>query len=278
MRENITSTSNNYQPIFSHVDMDRVVVANQPSKELWAEDDGIGGYIDEMLERERRETRTALEEWGEVLELSLYEIVLEGDIEFICLSEGSTVNTVGKGRGIDLGERSSRSGVMYKADEVRKLLYSGFMGKMLSAGYDPEDVLQEVYRGLLVRNQGRCPYDGEKSSFGYYVHMVISCILANYHRKEERRVDDVFIEDGGDIGQWGVTEDSCELLEGLDLEDLGKFLRSKYPDGEIACRVMPYMIEGYSRREIREKTGLGVMMVNRGVNTLHLGIREFMRL
>jgi DNA-directed RNA polymerase specialized sigma24 family protein len=257
-----------------------VGVSTPSSKLLWAEDDGIGGYIDEMLEREGRETRTALESWGEVLELSLYEIVLEGDIDFICLSEGSTVNTVGKGRGIDLGERSSRSGVMYKADEVRKLLYSGFMGKMLSAGYDPEDVLQEVYRGLLVRNQGRCPYDGEKSSFGYYVHMVISCILANYHRKEERRVDDVFIEDegGGDIGQWGITEDGCELLEGLDLEDLGKFLRSKYPDGEIACRVMPYMIEGYSRREIREKTGLGVMMVNRGVNTLHLGIREFMRL
>lgn len=275
MREHTTST-NKYQPIYSQVRGLEWGVSPQPSKSLWVEDDGIGGYIDEMLERERRETRTALERWGEELELNLYEVVLEGDIDFICMND----KTGSSGpKGIDLGERSSRSGVVYKADEVRKLLYSGFMGKILSAGYDPEDVLQEVYRGLLVRNKGRCPYDGEKSSFGYYVHMVISCILANYHRKEERRVDDVFIEDeGGDIGQWGVTEDGYEVLEGLDLEDLGKFLRSKYPDGELACKVMPYMIEGYSRREIRDKTGLGVMMVNRGVNTLHLGIREFMRL
>lgn len=276
MREHTTST-NKYQPIYSQVRGLEWGIAHQPSKSLWVEDDGIGGYIDEMLERERRETRTALERWGEGLELSLYEVVLEGDIDFICMSDKT--GSSGGRRGIDLGERSTRSGVVYKADEVRKLLYSGFMGKILSAGYDPEDVLQEVYRGLLVRNKGRCPYDGEKSSFGYYVHMVISCILANYHRKEERRVDDVFIEDeGGDIGQWGVTEDGYEVLEGLDLEDLGKFLRSKYPDGELACKVMPYMIEGYSRREIRDKTGLGVMLVNRGVNTLHLGIREFMRL
>jgi hypothetical protein len=46
--------------------------------------------------------------------------------------------------GIDLGARGH---------EVRKLLFAGFAGKMLSRGYDPEEVLQEIYAGLLVRNE-----------------------------------------------------------------------------------------------------------------------------
>jgi len=82
--------------------------------------------------------------------------------------------------GIDL----SRRGI-----EVRKLLYAGFGLRMARAGYDPEEVLQEVYRGILVRNRGKCPFDARKSSFGHYVHMVIECILSNYHRRESRRRD-----------------------------------------------------------------------------------------
>jgi len=73
--------------------------------------------------------------------------------------------------------------------EVRKLLYAGFGLRMARAGYDPEEVLQEVYRGILVRNRGKCPFDVRKSSFGHYVHMVIECILSNYHRRESRRRD-----------------------------------------------------------------------------------------
>ena len=80
--------------------------------------------------------------------------------------------------GIDLENRSH---------EVAKLFYAGFARRVFRSGYDPEDVLQDVYRGLLARNMGTCPWDIKKSSFGHYVHMVIGCILANYHRREIRR-------------------------------------------------------------------------------------------
>jgi len=82
------------------------------------------------------------------------------------------------GRGIDLVNRGH---------EVRKLFYAGFMGRVARYGYDPEEVLQEVYAGLLVRNRGKCPFDPKKSSFGHYVHMVCECIISNYHRKHNRR-------------------------------------------------------------------------------------------
>jgi DNA-directed RNA polymerase specialized sigma24 family protein len=80
--------------------------------------------------------------------------------------------------GIDLAARGH---------EVRLLLNAGFGIKMSARGYDPDDVLQEVYRGLLARNKGKCPFDPDKSSFGHYVHMVCDCVLKNYHRKQARR-------------------------------------------------------------------------------------------
>ena len=80
--------------------------------------------------------------------------------------------------GIDLAARGH---------EVRLLLNAGFGLKMSASGYDPDDVLQEVYRGILARNKGTCPFDPTISSFGHYVHMVCDCVLKNYHRKQKRR-------------------------------------------------------------------------------------------
>jgi hypothetical protein len=88
------------------------------------------------------------------------------------------VSVLDEGRvGIDLVARGH---------EVRKLFFAGFGHRVIRHGYDPEEVLQEVYRGLLVRNKGKCPFDARKSSFGHYVHMVSECILNNYHRKQSR--------------------------------------------------------------------------------------------
>lgn len=76
--------------------------------------------------------------------------------------------------GIDLDARGH---------EVRKLFYAGFARRVAARGYDPEDVLQELYKALLIRNRGKCPWDPKKSSFGHYVHMVAGCIISNYNRK-----------------------------------------------------------------------------------------------
>lgn len=92
--------------------------------------------------------------------------------------------------GIDLHKRGH---------EVRKLMYAGFGLRIARAGYDAEEVLQEVYRGILVRNQGKCPFDARKSSFGHYVHMVIECVLNNYHRKEQRKRTHELVGLEGDV-------------------------------------------------------------------------------
>ncbi len=80
-------------------------------------------------------------------------------------------------RGIDLAKRGH---------EVRKLFYAGFARRVVNQGHDPEEMLQEIYKGILIRNQGKCPFDPAKSSFGHYVHMICNCIIINYHKRWSR--------------------------------------------------------------------------------------------
>jgi DNA-directed RNA polymerase specialized sigma24 family protein len=92
-------------------------------------------------------------------------------------SPGITALPLREGLGIDLAVRG---------EEVRRVFFKLLGKDVRRRGYDPEDVLQEVYKGILVRNRGKCPFDANKSSFAHYVHMVASCILSNYHRKWSR--------------------------------------------------------------------------------------------
>lgn len=177
--------------------------------------------------------------------------------------------------GIDLGAKSGRGDAIFKADEVRKLLWRGFAGKMLSQGYDPEDVLQEVYRGLLVRNRGKCPWDARKSTFGHYVHMVISCVLTNYHRKQVKRVEkdalslEVRTSDGDEIGQWGSCgiEHGSDVGDRLALEGLQRYLEGVRggPEARLGKKILPYVASGYQRGEIAVELGEEPLVVSRAL-------------
>lgn len=192
--------------------------------------------------------------------------------------------------GIDLGALSERRDATWKADEVRKLLWRGFAGKMLSQGYDPEDVLQEVYRGLLVRNGGRCPWDGRKSTFGHYVHMVISCVLTNYHRKQARRIDKDAVpmdvrrdgEEMGDVGQWGSCsiEHGSELGDRLALEGLARWLEGvpcDVPEAALGREILPMVAAGQQRGEIVAATGERPSLVSRALAWLRRQTAEWAR-
>lgn len=170
--------------------------------------------------------------------------------------------------GIDLAGRGH---------EVRKLLFAGFTGKMLSRGYDPEDVLQEIYRGLLVRNKGKCPWDKRKSSFGHYVYMVISCVLTNYHRKESKQVIrdakplEVRNEEGEELpSSYGsvAIHHGTELGEQMALNALNRYLRDlpdTSPEAQVGRTLLPYVTLGCTRREIVAETGHKETVVSRGL-------------
>lgn len=180
--------------------------------------------------------------------------------------------------GIDLVNRSG---------EVAKLLFAGFGQWIFSAGYDPDDVLQEVYKGLLARNRGKCPWDASKSSFGHYVHMVCRGVLSNYHRKVKRRRE--FETSGvmgyGSDGDWGPQDvgasqalpaprTAAETLSGMReaQEALTVYLeaseKAHTQDGRMAVRIVPMVAVGMTRAEIADKLGVSRASVSRGLTYL----------
>lgn len=148
-------------------------------------------------------------------------------------------------------------------EEVRKLIYKGFRARILASGFDLEDVVQEIYLGLMVRNNGQCPWDARKSSFGHYVHMVTRCLLANYHRREVRRPErnaDALGPDH-DLGLYDLEHG--ESGERLALDSLQRFL------GEgTSKKVLKPLLEGKSKREIASEVGLPESAVAKAIAQL----------
>ena len=161
--------------------------------------------------------------------------------------------------GIDLVNRSH---------EVRKLLFAGFGKRIIAMGYEPDDVLQDVYRGLLARNIGKCPWDARKASFGHYVHMVCGCILSNYHRRYDR----INKRERAGVMDWSdgvrVMVDVAESSLPVFKQDQDHRIRTDELiielENRICCELdepylalssLPYVLEGRGRREIAKLVG-----------------------
>lgn len=168
-------------------------------------------------------------------------------------------------RGIDLKGRGI---------EVKKILFAKFGRKIVNMGYDPHDVLQEVYRKLLVANQGQHPYSPEKSSFGHYVYMVCDSALRNYRKKEERRRkklklgiamfedDRRVVMDAGDAveskqGATGgiVLSPEIETAGAMAIKSLCDRIGAISSAQELACRIVVAFHEGCTRRELSRHLG-----------------------
>jgi hypothetical protein len=166
--------------------------------------------------------------------------------------------------GIDLAKRGH---------EVRKLLFAGFGSKIKAANYDPDDVLQEVYKGILVRNNGKCPFDPSKASFGHYVHMVCDCIVSNYHRRmsRQRRVEPIS-DDGDELAMENAAGSVTAESDDLVAADFATGLNEETPWGDmgpnLASRILPLVREGFGRTEIAEKLGLPKMDISKALGEL----------
>ena len=200
----------------------------------------------------------------------------------ISIAQTPSATGVGMGTHISVAIQPKPPGIDLAArgHEVRKLFYAGFGRKVIAMGYDPEEVLQEVYKGILVRNTGKCPFDPAKSSFGHYVHMVCSGRVANYRRKHSRRSRyEVFGVSA--IGEPGTIIDVAEAdLASVDAnqydqvamvdaqEDLTAFIHHRaveagYKDPNFAVECALHLLNGGRRGEIAIKTGKTTRQIGR---------------
>lgn len=165
-----------------------------------------------------------------------------------------------------------------RGHEVRKILFAGFGSRIARMGIDPEDVLQDVFRGLLARNRGRCPFDARKSSFGHYVHLVSECILNNMHRKHtrQRQHEQIGIrltrsKDAGDFG--GTTDAALEAENRASPVDVApeqnielEQALARLPD-EQTREVARLLADGHGRREIAGMLSVSQRVVDQAVRT-----------
>ncbi len=177
-----------------------------------------------------------------------------------------------------------------RADEVASLLFSGFGSWIYSSGYDAEDVLQEVYKGMLARNVGKCPWDASKSSFGHYVHMVCSGVVSNFHRKQKRtrEIEQLGVKDmeGGmtDVSAAGLpaSETSESWSAGLDSATLSLIKHIKIKSSGISetqlnlmVRVIPLLRDGHTKAEIADKLGASRPHVSKAVEAVQKYAHEW---
>lgn len=187
--------------------------------------------------------------------------------------------------GIDLENRSG---------EVSKILFRCYGEMLTRLNMDTEDVLQEVFKGILSRNRGKCAWDPQKSSFGHYVHMVCGCVLLNLQKKQKKRIEKETLGVRKYLNNaWqcvdaaeAATDDSymsSSYQESLELEesvqDLQIWLKSREDscktDNKIAQEIVPFLCKGFKRTEIAENLEMDPSKVSRGLHFLREVTKEW---
>jgi DNA-directed RNA polymerase specialized sigma24 family protein len=224
-----------------------------------------------------REDTLALFRWDPPRQVSA---PLQGEPRLKDYSLSIGVGVASNPLGIDLAKR----GV-----EVRKLFWAGFGRKVMAQGYDPEDVLQEIYVALEVRNRGKCPFDPRKSSFSHYVYMVCGCVCSNYHRRWSRHArgeqygvsgaDGELIDVGAsDLAREEATQEGdlslAQAQEALTVLARREALLSRVDPG-LAVSCIQALHEGKKYREISEETGFSIGKVSEAVGLVRRVARRW---
>lgn len=164
--------------------------------------------------------------------------------------------------GIDLAKRGI---------EVRRILFARFGAKIAAMGYEPKEVLSEVYRKIVVSNLGTHPFDPRKAGFGHYVYIVCNSALLNFRKKEERRKRKVqtgiaVFEDNRrvilDVGEVADSRHRISTSGRLILDpeqeisgeqavlSLCERIGSATAAHELACQCVLLYYQGYAKREM----------------------------
>lgn len=153
-----------------------------------------------------------------------------------------------------------------KAKDVARIFYAGF-GRKINSGH--EEILQEVYAGILKRNQGRGAFDPEKASFGHYVHMVCLCVLSNYIRHTRRFEPEqtgflsyrdkkpvcIDVREADTI-EHSIWEQNTGIQEEKPVKRLQAFILAKGEDPCIGI-LAEDLDKGYNSRDIMKRHSLG---------------------
>jgi RNA polymerase sigma factor (sigma-70 family) len=143
-----------------------------------------------------------------------------------------------------------------KYQDIKSIFYRHFAPICFKNKVDAEEVLQEVYYGLEIRNRGTCPFDPAKSSMSTYIVLVARGVVFNYLKKTKKsRENEKVSKTEDDRFNYIPTEEKCidEDIIHQQMKDLFK--------GDMA-NVFEDMTQGYSIKEISKRQNLEPQKVN----------------
>lgn len=144
-------------------------------------------------------------------------------------------------------------------DDIKNLFYKRQGQRLMKTGVDTEEVLQEVYKGLLIRNEGSCPFDPDKSAMSTYVVMVVDCITLNYMNKFNR-TNERFVP--------GVEDDVASSYNASYEEDPSDaiFLQEvRASFSGVLLKVYDALMNGLKKAHISREYGWEIRLVNKYV-------------
>jgi RNA polymerase sigma factor (sigma-70 family) len=169
-----------------------------------------------------------------------------------------------------------------RAHEVEKLLNASYGSKLEGWGLDREDVLQEVVKGILSRNNGPGAYDPDRGAFSTYVTMVCGCVISNMRKRLKRQDQHEQIglhevQGGAYVAvpvshsrTIGYEDQTAELKEAFD--DLRFWIDWTIDQPEsltdLAQDILPLVYQGMQRREIAQELGLPLSRVGRALRVI----------
>jgi len=149
-----------------------------------------------------------------------------------------------------------------KYEDIKRIYFKRYLKQIIAIGEDPQDMLQEILQGILIRNKGKCPYDPKKSAFSTYVTMVCHCVMTNFLKKHSKTKGvEIAIEpiEGRihDLEDVEIERDYQELRR-----DIGSLFKGDYR------KVFDLLTDGYKTKEISEIMGVESKVVRKHVNDI----------
>lgn len=165
--------------------------------------------------------------------------------------------------------------IVKKKKDIEKIFYAYYAKRAVSEGLSVEDLLQEVFKGLLVRNKGKGAWNPSRGSFGSYVHMVSGSVYKNFRKKEIKRG----MKEKGEIPKnytESSTEDSDYSNEAMIMNDFKKWIKTKRGMSDSVISIVELLSSGKKKKEIAEELGINSTSLHKAIDGLKLKINEFL--
>jgi hypothetical protein len=166
-----------------------------------------------------------------------------------------------KSLGIDVGKHK---------EDIKKLLFKRQGYTISKLGIDTNELLHEVYKGILIRNKGKCPFDSEKSAMSTYIVMVIDGITINYINKHLRNKDRFVFGVEDDVACSYNTSYEEDPTEALFLEEVRNSFKGSL------LKVFDALMNGLKKSHISRKYGWEIRLVNKYVKQVREKVAHLM--